>query len=115
MAGDAQEPHQSRCDPAPVIVVRNDGRCIADAERGHSRGEHGGRGKRVTPFLDRRRGGQAPVEVDEDRVRQVLFHVGVIAGPAVQVPAHVGDNHLVVVFGQPRRADDGRPEGGARA
>ncbi len=105
MARHPQEPHQPGGGPAPVVVVRDDCRPVANAERAHGAGKVVRAGQRVAPCARRRRPRQASVEVDENSPRQVLLQVSVVTRASVEVPAHIGDHHLRVVLRQPGRGD----------
>ena len=88
-----------------------DGRVVADARLPHAPGEHLGVGQRVPARLRTRRAREVFVEVDVHGAGQMAGLELGRAGPAVQVPADVGEHH---VLREPSGVDEGRdhrPEG----
>jgi hypothetical protein len=110
--GDPQHPDQPGGDHPAGVVVGHHGIVVPDAERGHALGEDLRLRQRVPPRVGPGVRGQPAVQVDEDRTRQVTGVVGGAAGPAVEVPADVGEDDLVAVLAQPGRVHDGRQHGG---
>jgi hypothetical protein len=106
VADDPEHPHQPGRVDATGVVVRDDRVLVPDTECRQAGGERLRLGQRV-PAVGRGAGpGEHAIEVDEDGARQMAVVIGGATGPAVEVPAHVGEYNPAGVGTHPLRADD---------
>ena len=87
----AQQPPAAGGDRRVPVVVHHDRSVLMYARRAH-RGLEGGRAGQRVPPRGTRRPGQVPVQVGEDRTREMPLPVAVDARRAAEPPPHVEEH-----------------------